>query len=466
VLDGTDGGESSTSDGKLWVNWSLSRGLIGVGILMRRPDIFSEADLAATQNWLFNVVCRGSLTQTTSGVGLRELLTHTGNSNWQLGHINTRMLIAMVFTGTNRDTMIDRMVEYAAVCVPGNIYWDADAHHQLGTGYPKSANFPGNPSSDTAQSLGRKWGFRDVTAVGGGTPTASWFNGLLADANYDFGHAGMALSSLLSCVLTYHLNVGDFVTDIGLTDGWSRIYAMLDNLASIDTELIDEAWDPTGVSAGNGNLNTVGGTTWLPTGVGYGSINATTRDMWSYGGPGAGGTAHAPNFQTGDSGASASFDAALVGWHYFIKQVKGVGDSTAPFLQALVPRLLGTGTRTSTNAAGMNVLRQAYNSAWWGLMFNVDGPFDSGQINKALTPSAVTIDVEAPTPQVLIIPDVFKQMSDVNITVTAPSPVVTTDSATPPPFFTDTGEGISSGGMAGSNTDHLGDEPGIQTDDI
>jgi hypothetical protein len=57
-------------------------------------------------------------------------------------------------------------------------------------------------------------------------------------------------------------------------------------------------------------------------------------------------------------------------------------------------------------------------------------------------------------------------MSDVNITVTAPSPVVTTDSATPPPFFTDTGEGISSGGMAGSNTDHLGDEPGIQTDDI
>lgn len=361
-------GDSEGSTGKIYVAWALSRGLPGVGILMRRPDIFTADDLTATQAWLKAVPCKGGLTTATLA-GPNNLMGHTGNSNWQTGHINVGLMMSLIFQGADATAMKSYVDAYAQICLKGCYYHPLDSHHQHGVGYPPSTNWPGSPSSMTKQALGRTWGFDNVESPTPNTPTNSWWLGMSIDQGSDMGHRAMDASHTAAFAITYHHNYGDFADDYnlnGTNGGHERFIAVSESSADIQHEVIDRAWD-----SFNGDVHAATlGTTWNPVGTYPEGIDWVARNASTWAGTTYSQVTHPVDYVSGDSSNSGGIEATLFGWHYYYAHLKGI---PMPRTRELCEITLGVAPRSRTNAAGAGILTQGYNYAWWDLMFPLDG---------------------------------------------------------------------------------------------
>lgn len=321
---------------KLNSGWYVSHLTKAAEVVWNHPN-FTTAKKQKFANWLWTAFLNQDaiLNEVSSETLGGASAGWNGRLLWMQARLNSG-LVMKAAGNSNGDTVINDIKGKIDLYLPEILYYGKDPWHEiLGQPWPNQGYRhlgAAYGEFDTADGTRDYWFFESDSSL-----PPPFFVGQSQETGRDMGHHQSGAQSISEILRSLRLNgYGDRYT---ATDLGTIMLQMGERHAKFYNEAIDEYWRSPSTYG-----SSVDGVTrkWLPSE--WTSLQLSTDKTT------------VPLFKIGGSNAD-------MGWEILRKELKAKGYST-PQLDRLTARLRGTGTRSSTNAAGTSIVKTSNNAAW------------------------------------------------------------------------------------------------------
>lgn len=288
------------------------------------------------------------------------VLDWRSTGNWWSGFHLMKVCIGVLKGGVHGAAIISNEQSQWTEGIKAIIYYAGDSN-TLGSNQPQQMVIDGTKytcngggHTNSQVELNSCWFVDDTLTSGNLSTYGTWISGLVVDFGRDFGHGGMTMYQLLLHAEILSNNGQDWFSNsvTGITNWIERLVAGSELYGGWQWEAVIAAWALTSPNT-PGDLDGYLSSNWTPTGtknsVSWSGTKQGTRTLAGQSNMAGNAADLACNVSSKWAYGGHAADHWPILSDYVLRQERS---KTIPNTQSLAGILVGTGTRTSTNAAG------------------------------------------------------------------------------------------------------------------